>query len=451
MSKRAEQAPIEHTPGGHAPVDHTPGGHAPVDHTPVDHTPGSAPRTTIWRQPKSVLAVAFASVIAFMGIGLVDPILPAISTELGATPGQAMLLFTSYLFITGIAMFFTSWISGRVGSKKTLIIGLVIIVAFAALAGLADSVWQVIGFRAGWGLGNALFISTALATIVGAATGGTDGAIILYEAALGIGIAIGPLLGGALGDISWRAPFLGTAVLMAIGTIALLILLPPQRSRPNHVPLGAGLRAARRPALLVLGLAALCYNFGFFTLLAWTPFPLEDAAARSGITFGAHELGFVFFGWGLCLALTSVLIAPRMTRRFGRIRVLHLTLLLLAIDLAVMALFAEHLQILIIGVIIGGLFLGVMNTVLTESVMDATTLPQNVASSTYSGIRFLGGALAPAVAGSLAAAGGPGTPYLVGAAAVLMAMLILAIGHRRIAHIDLDTAEEMTGNSPGIG
>ena len=47
----------------------------------------------------------------------------------------------------------------------------------------------VIGFRAGWGLGNALFIATALATIVSAASGSVAQAIILFEAALGLGIA----------------------------------------------------------------------------------------------------------------------------------------------------------------------------------------------------------------------------------------------------------------------
>ena len=68
----------------------------------------------------------------------------------------------------------------------------------ALLCALSPSVDAIIGFRAGWGLGNALFISTALATIVGAASGGSEAAIILYEAALGIGIAVGPLLGGLL-------------------------------------------------------------------------------------------------------------------------------------------------------------------------------------------------------------------------------------------------------------
>lgn len=39
-----------------------------------------------FKQPKAVFAVAFACVVSFMGIGLVDPILPAISHQLHASP-----------------------------------------------------------------------------------------------------------------------------------------------------------------------------------------------------------------------------------------------------------------------------------------------------------------------------------------------------------------------------
>src|SRR3954447_1818043 len=141
----------------------------PQEHSPVSHqSPVSA---SILKQPRAVWALAFACVIAFMGIGLVDPILPAISAELGASPTEAMLFFTSYLLVTGAAMFFTSFVSSRIGTKPTLLIGLALIVAFAALAGASDTVNMIIGFRAGWGLGNALFISTALSAIVGAASG----------------------------------------------------------------------------------------------------------------------------------------------------------------------------------------------------------------------------------------------------------------------------------------
>lgn len=79
---------------------------------------------------------------------------------------------------------------------------------FAGLGGSSSSIAQLVGYRGGWGLGNALFISTALAVIVGVSVGGSAQAIILYEAALGLGISVGPLAGGELGSISWRAPFL---------------------------------------------------------------------------------------------------------------------------------------------------------------------------------------------------------------------------------------------------
>jgi MFS family permease len=392
---------------------------------------------SLLRQPKAVWAVAFACVIAFMGIGLVDPILPAISADLGATAAQTMLLFTSYLLVTGFAMFFTSYVSSRIGAKRTLLAGLGLIVVFAALAGASDSVGMIIGFRAGWGLGNALFISTALATIVGAASGGANSAVILYEAALGLGIAVGPLLGGALGSISWRGPFFGTAVLMAVALVALLILLGKGGSRPEPVALTATFRALRHPALLTLGLAALFYNFGFFSLLAWSPFPLEAAAQAAGVAqFGAHELGLIFCGWGLALAVTSVFVAPVLTRRFGRRRTLYAMLVALAVVMAVLALNVANLTVLISGIVVGGLFLGVMNTVLTESVMQATDLPRAVASSTYSGVRFVGGAAAPALAGVIAGSLGYGAPYWIGCAGLLIAAAILWGGRDHLAVID---------------
>ena len=85
-----------------------------------------------FRQPKAVFAVAFACVVSFMGIGLVDPILPAISHELHASPSEVTLLFTSYLVVTAVAMLITNWVSSRLGAKKTLIAGLILIVVFSA-------------------------------------------------------------------------------------------------------------------------------------------------------------------------------------------------------------------------------------------------------------------------------------------------------------------------------
>jgi len=384
--------------------------------------------SSILHQPKQVWAVAFACVVAFMGIGLVDPILPVISADLDATATETELLFTSYLLITGLAMLVTSYISSRLGAKRTLMIGLGLIVVFALAAGLSGNVESVIAFRAGWGLGNALFISTALATIVGSASGGTSSAIVLYEAALGLGIAIGPLLGGLLGSVSWKGPFFGTSVLMAIGFIAITVLLKRDVDvARTPVRLSAPIRALRQPALALLAAAAFFYNIGFFVLLAYTPFPLG---------FEAMGIGLTFFGWGLGVAVSSVWIAPLLTRVLKRTTVLAIVLPLLALDLVAAALFVDSQAGLVTCVVVGGLLLGVLNTVLTECVMEATDLPRSVASSSYSAVRFLGGAAAPPLATLLAAQFTEATPYFFAAASVFLAAVIIVAGRRLLARVN---------------
>ncbi|WP_232531943.1 MFS transporter [Microbacterium halophytorum] len=396
----------------------------------------SAPSAPIWKQPLAVWAIAFACVVAFMGIGLVDPILPAIAEQLHATPFQSELLFTSYLAVTGLAMLVTSFVSSRIGTKASLLIGLALVVVFAFLCAISGSVDEVIGFRAGWGLGNALFISTALAAIVGAASGGSGQAIVLYEAALGIGIAVGPLVGGLLGEVSWRGPFFGVAALMAIAFIAILTLLRTPHEKRSPIKLSAPITALGRPALGTLAVTALFYNVAFFILLAYSPFPLG---------FGAMGIGYTFFGWGIALAITSVWLAPIMIRAWGRRVTLMVALPLLAVDLVVAGVLVETPAALVTCIIVGGLFLGVCNTTLTEAVMEATDLPRQVASSSYSAVRFLGGAAAPPLAAWLGAQFSDTVPYVFAAGAAVVATLVLAFAKRPLAVIDAhdaDAAEE---------
>jgi ACDE family multidrug resistance protein len=386
-----------------------------------------AENASILHQAKAVWAVAFACVIAFMGIGLVDPILKPIGEELHASPSQVSLLFTSYMAVTGIAMLITGAVASRIGAKRTLLIGLALIVAFSALAGSSDTIAQIVGFRAGWGLGNALFIATALATIVGAASGGVAQAIILYEAALGIGIAAGPLVGGYLGGISWRGPFYGVAVLMAIAFVAIALMLPQLPPAPRQTSVLDPFRALRHRSLLTVGITALLYNFGFFTLLAYTPFPLG---------LGAHQIGLIFFGWGVCLAFTSVFVAPRLQRRLGTLPVIAAVLSLFAADLLVMGLDVHSVGVLTACVVVSGLFLGINNTLITEAVMLAAPVERGVASAAYSFVRFGGAAVAPWLAGKLGESISPRVPFFVGAGATVLAVIVLLSGRRVLAHID---------------
>ncbi|HET6627697.1 MAG TPA: MFS transporter [Nocardioidaceae bacterium] len=378
---------------------------------------------SILKQPRAVWAVAFACVIAFMGIGLVDPILKPIADELGASPSQVSLLFTSYMAVMGVAMLITGVVSSRIGAKRTLLSGLALIIVFSALAGSSDTVGAIVGFRAGWGLGNALFIATALATIVTAASGSVAQAIILFEAALGVGIAAGPIVGGQLGSLSWRAPFFGVAVLMTIALLATAFFLPKTPPAPRKTSLADPFKALRHPGLAVIAVTALFYNMGFFTLLAFAPFPLDMTAS---------QVGFVFFGWGLLLAFTSVWGAPWLQQRFGTVPTVIGSLVLFAADLAAMAVLTESKTALVVGIIVAGAFLGINNTLITEAVMGSAPVERPVASAAYSFVRFSGGAVAPWVAGRLGEDVSVHAPFWMGAGVVLVGVAVLSLGRRYV-------------------
>jgi MFS transporter, ACDE family, multidrug resistance protein len=386
----------------------------------------------MWRQPKAVWAVAFASVVAFMGIGLVDPILKPIADNLDASPSQVSLLFTSYMAVMGVAMLITGVLASRIGAKRTLLLGLLIIIAGAGLAGMSDTVLEIVGWRALWGLGNALFIATALATIVSSARGSVAQAIILYEAALGLGIAVGPLVGGVLGSISWRGPFFGVSALMAFALIVTAFLLPSTPRAEHATTLADPFRALRHRGLLGVAITALLYNFGFFTLLAFTPFPLD---------MSAHQIGLIFFGWGLALAFTSVVVAPRLQHRFGTVPTLLVNLLAMTATLTVMAVGTDNKAVLATCVVVAGLFIGINNTLITETVMKAAPVERGVASAAYSFVRFSGAAMAPWLAGVLGEQISAHLPFWVGAAAVLLGAGVLFATRQHLIGIDVEESE----------
>ncbi len=385
---------------------------------------------SLFAQPKSVWAVFFASIIAFMGLGLVDPILPAIANQLHASHSQVTLLFTSYNAVMAVAMLITGMISSRLGIKWTLLTGIVIIAVFSALGGFSNGIWTLVGLRGGWGLGNALFVATALTAIVSLSKSGTAKAIILYEAAIGLGISVGPLIGGWLGAMSWRGPFLGVATLMVIAFISLILLMPKadqQNTKKQKTSLLDPFRALKHRSLLIFGIAAALYNFGFFTLLAYAPFVMG---------LDEHGLGFVFLGWGILLAVTSVFMAPKMQQWFGTIKSMCAMLILFALLLFAMGIWTSTQWVIIAAVIAAGALLGNNNTLITTAVMNAAPVERSTASAAYSFLRFIGGAIAPFTAGKLAEIYNPSVPFIVGGGFVLISVLFIFINNHHVRHVD---------------
>jgi predicted MFS family arabinose efflux permease len=376
-----------------------------------------------------VWVVAFAAMVSFMGIGLVDPILKSIAGNLNASASQVSLLFTSYLLVTAFAMLVTSFFSSRLGGRATLIIGLGVIVVFSSLAGTSSSVAALIGWRAGWGLGNALFIATALAAIVAVAHGSAEKAITLYEAALGIGISAGPLIGAVLGNIQWRLPFFGVAALMAIALVAIVFFLKTKVTAAHDVSMTAPLKALSHGGLLVMGVAALLYNGGFFAVLAWTPF---------AVPLGVYGIGFMFFGWGVLVGIFAVWGAPWMHRTFGLIRAFALSIGLFALILIGIAVAVPtgSVTAVVLLVIACGIPLGLLNTLFTQSAMNIAPVPRPVASAGYNFVRFLGGAVSPWACGKLGESLGASVPFWFGAVCVVCALAgLLGFGSRFLRQI----------------
>jgi MFS transporter len=221
-------------------------------------------------------------------------------------------------------------------------------------------------------------------------------------------------------------------VLMATALVATVLLVPRTPRPAAPAPLSAPLKALRHRGLLTMGITALLYNWGFFTMLGYVPFPMH---------LSIYRLGAVFFGWGVLVAVFSVFVAPRLQRRFGTAPTLYVNLALFAAVLAVIAACTDYPGVLIVCVVVAGAMIGVNNTLTTQAVMLVAPVERPVASAAYGFIRFIGGGLAPFAAGKLADRFSLSVPFYLGAAAFILAIFVLATGHRLLADAEAGLVE----------
>jgi predicted MFS family arabinose efflux permease len=177
--------------------------------------------------------------------------------------------------------------------------------------------------------------------------------------------------------------------------------------------------------LRTTAVSGLFYNYGFFTILAFTPFILG---------MDAYGIGGVFFGWGVAVAVFSVFVAPVLQNRFGATKVLTGTLLALMLTLLALGLAAGHsVPAVVVLVVISGALLGINNTIYTELAMGVSDSPRPVASSGYNFVRWMGGALAPFAAAQLGEHFGPQVPFFAGAVAMVVAIGVALGGRKYLA------------------
>lgn len=189
-----------------------------------------------------------------LGIAL-EPIADPVA-GLGATPGELQWAVGAYSLIFATALFAAGALGDRYGQRTVLLTGLTTFAAASLWAAWAPSATQLVLARGLMGLGGAMIMPTSMA-IIGATfpPERRAGAIAVWTASSGLGVALGPLLGGVLVDNFWW----GSVFLINI-PIVVLALAGISRYAPNP-------RAAQRRRLdtagLVLstsGLAALAYG-----------------------------------------------------------------------------------------------------------------------------------------------------------------------------------------------
>jgi MFS family permease len=338
----------------------------------------------------AIYATALAAYLAIAGIAIVDPILPAIGKAIGVTPWQVELLFTAYLAVMAIGMIPATLASGRFGFKRILVTGVITVAAAAILASFSQNILQLSALRGVWGLGNAMFFATAMVLMVALARN-REWVVGLFETALGLGFATGPLLGGLLGEVSWRLPFFACGVFMVVAlSVAITKLRDPATKQPPVRVSQIGRTFSKR-AFVALCAVAATYNFVFFIVLGYTPLFLR---------LNVVPLGLVFTAWGLGLGAGILFIGHRLAHRIGSVATVGLGIVGLFACLFAFATSHSTAQT-IATLVVSGVFMGLINANLTDLALGLGSSDRRVATAAFNLVRWGGAAPAPVVAGLL--------------------------------------------------
>ncbi|MDQ3661775.1 MAG: MFS transporter [Actinomycetota bacterium] len=277
------------------------------------------------------------SITVAIGFGMVIPVLPDFARSFGvgiAAIGLIQLVFglTRFSFgvVGGLAV-------DRFGERTTTLTGILIVALSSYAAGLSQSFLQLVLARGFGGAGSALFIAglmnRILRIIEPAAMGRATG---IFRSSFLIGIGLGPLFGGLVGDeLGLSAPFhiYATGLLAAAAIAWFAMAGEPARGRAEkRTPLDA-LRAAAPLFSDIRYTAALAATFvGWWTI--------SGPAQILGVVFAKDQLGFSGAQVGASLTLLSLgelvvlPLAGRAADTYGRRAVLVPALALSAVSVA---------------------------------------------------------------------------------------------------------------------
>ncbi|MEM9318337.1 MAG: TCR/Tet family MFS transporter [Pseudomonadota bacterium] len=264
-----------------------------------------------------ILTILGTLVIDAMGIGLILPVMPALISDVRNIDLSAAAAWGGVLTATFAVMQFcfsplVGSLSDRFGRRPIILISLAVLAIDYVVMALAQSIWLLLLGRIIAGLAAATF-STATAYIADLSEPERRAQNFgLVSAAFGVGFVLGPVVGGLLGEIGPRAPFVAAAVLASLNLAAACFVLreslPPEKRRAFDIaranPVGAlqhvgKLPGARRllPVILLYDIANYVYPaiWAYFTVAAfgWSTGVVGTSLAVYGVSMAVVQGGLI--------------------------------------------------------------------------------------------------------------------------------------------------------------
>src|SRR5215218_11085287 len=183
----------------------------------------------------TLLAVSVATFILLLDITVVNVALPSIRDDLGANFSDLQWVIDAYALSLAALVLTAGSLADRLGRRRIFAAGLGIFSVASLLCGLAPDATFLNLARALQGVGGAVMLAVSLALIAQEFAAGRERgtAMGLYGASIGVAVAVGPLVGGALTDsLGWESVFY-LNVPVGIAAIA-ITLLKLRESRDPH-------------------------------------------------------------------------------------------------------------------------------------------------------------------------------------------------------------------------
>jgi MFS family permease len=412
----------------------------------------SAVEQGVASRPGATLAVLTGlNALNYLDRFLTAPLLPLIIVGLALTDQQAGSLQTVFILVYSVVCPVAGWLGDRM--KRLLVAAVAIFVWSGATmtSGLAPTFAWLLLARAVVGVGEAGYTVVTPSLLADHYPPDRRGrALAIFYAAMPVGIALGYVLGGQIGERhGWRPAFYVAGGPGLVLAFALLWLREPRRGRYDQqsagrvaMSLGESLRALLgRPSYFFNMAAQTIYSFTMGGLGVWMPtyFMRERGlgVAEAGTIFGAVLLGAGFLG-----TIAGGQIGDRLARRFkGAHFSFSAYSLMASVPFTLLAVLAPQ-PVIFWSAMFATLFLLFMNygplNAAMVNVLPPDLRARGVGIHTTT-IHLLGDALSPFLIGTASDAVGLRWPVLVTGLLLPLAGVVLLVGRKRLV-ADLEHA-----------